>query len=115
MPALQFTRDLADAIRAGRKTQTLRSKLPRGATLGADLTLLNGYRPGATFGHAKIAAIDLVSVADLTTRDAVLDGFATLADLHVRLVKLKAPDALWRIRWAGLSLVPAAAPPVAGR
>jgi hypothetical protein len=100
MPALQFTRDLRDAILAGRKSQTLRAKLARGATIGSRLTLQNGYSPGAVFGHSQIVAIDHVAACDLTHEDAVLDGFATLGDLRLRLRKMKAPKLLWRIRWA---------------
>lgn len=74
MPALQFTRDLRDAILAGRKTQTLRAKQPRGATVGSRLTLQNGYASDAVFGHSQIVAIDLIATRDLTERDAVLDG-----------------------------------------
>lgn len=113
MPALQFTRDLADAIRAGRKSQTLRAKLPGNCRVGNRLTLQNGYNRGSNLvGHAVIASVDQVRSIDLTLDDARLDGFATLADLHTRLVAMRAPDVLWRVRWRDFSPAPEAARPV---
>lgn len=114
MPALQFTRDLADAIRAGRKSQTLRATQPRGCLLGSRLTLLNGYQPtGSLVGHAVIASVDQIATRDLTEQDAMLDGFATLAELHARLVAMRAPEILWRVRWRDFSPAPVAARPAA--
>lgn len=115
MPALQFTRDLADLIRAGRKSQTLRATAPRGCVVGARLTLLNGYRAGATIGHAVVTSFDLVDVSALAEIDAHLDGFASLEELRARLRRLGAPSMLWRIRWREFTQVPAAARPRASR
>jgi hypothetical protein len=100
MPALQFTRDLADRIRAGKKSQTLRSKLPGNCVIGARLTLQNGYQPGRCLvGHAVIDHVDLIAISDLTETDAVLGGFETLTDLRHRLRLTNAHPVLWRIRW----------------
>ena len=112
MPQLQFTRDLVAPIRSGRKTQTLRARLPSGCIVGSRLTLLNGYHVAAFLGHATIVAIDCIRKIDLTHDDAVHDGFATLADLHDRLVAMHAPDMLWRIRWRDFIPAPVIARPV---
>ena len=117
MPALQFTRDLADAIRAGRKSQTLRAKAPRGCSTGARLTLLNGYRVDALFGYATIASVDQVSRAAITHDDAIRDGFASLAELVARLDAMRVPaDAeLWRVRWVDFTPARAVARPLVAR
>lgn len=118
MPALQYTRDLADLLRAGRKTQTLRAKLPPGCVVGSTLTHLNGYRKGGNVvGRSTITAIDQVTSATLTEEDAVLDGFATLADLRARLDAMDAPPTLWRIRFTRAQVVarPACGPSSTGR
>src|SRR6185437_1397163 len=113
MPALQFTRDLADAIRAGHKSQTLRAKLPGNCRLGNRLTLQNGYSKGGNLvGHATIASVDQVRAIDLTLDDALLDGFETLDDLRARLVAMRAPAVLWRIRWSDFSPTPEVARPL---
>jgi len=104
MPALQFTRDLAEAIRAGRKTQTLRNKLPGNCVVGQRLTLQNGYHSESLIGHAVVFSVDLIKSKDLNDEDARLDGFQTLAELHARLRKMKASRALWRIRWVDVVL-----------
>ena len=109
MPALQFTRDLRDTILVGRKSQTLRSKLGPGIIAGSRLTMLNGYRPGALFGHAIVSSVDLIARDALTEMDARLDGFGSLAELRDRLRAMKAPDRLWRICWRGFSPTPAIA------
>ena len=112
MPALQFTWDLADAICADRKTQTLRNSLPRGALAGVTLTLFNGYRAGSRIGSARIASIDQVRREDLTHEDAVLDGFESLQALQDRLDAMSASETLWRIRWADFIPDPTFARPV---
>jgi uncharacterized protein YqfB (UPF0267 family) len=109
MPQLQFTRDLADAIRAGRKSQTLRAKLAPGMRVGASLTMLNGYHAGSRVGTAIVTSVELVRRDDLTEREAVLDGFDSLAALHERLDSMSAPDRLWCIRWRDFTPAPAVA------
>jgi hypothetical protein len=100
MAGLQFTRDLALAILRGDKIQTLRATLPRGLIVDTRLTMMNGYHSATVFGHAIVTVFDLVTVSHLTTLDARLDGFATLADLRARLARMKVQhEQLWRIRW----------------
>lgn len=99
MPGLQFTRDLAEAVIRGDKTQTLRAKLPPGVVVGARLTMMNGYRLGSVFGHAITLLVDQIAMQRLTSMDARRDGFATLAELVARLESMRAPPLLWRIQW----------------
>jgi len=103
MPAFQFKRYLRDRIVAGHKTQTLRVKLGPRIEVGARVTLMNGYQPGAVFGHATIVEVREVARAKLTDLDARRDGFASAAELNALLDDDDAPAKLWLIRWEGFT------------
>ncbi|MEV0976832.1 ASCH domain-containing protein [Streptomyces sp. NPDC049915] len=79
--SLAFHRDYLDAVRAGRKTTTVRRRTPVATgpvdlvfELEEDLVL-----PGV------VTAIRHKTVGELTEQDAVADGFRDLATLHDRL------------------------------
>jgi hypothetical protein len=75
-----------DAIRSGRKTATLRFWARR------------QVRPETThlvrgLGQVRILAVEPISLADLTDRDARVDGFDDLAQLHRALEEVYPPEA----------------------
>lgn len=106
---LQFERRYVALVMSGAKTQSLRSKFPRGGRVGGDLTLMSGYAPGAKFATATVSALDLVPLAELTEEDARLDGFESLASLMVALEKTyPGTAAVWRVRWTALAAFPVA-------
>ena len=71
---LLFKKKFLDAIREGRKTQTVR--LWKVCRFRAPQ---RSYIPGV--GYIQITAIDRVRLEELTDDDALLDGFASAADL----------------------------------
>jgi hypothetical protein len=71
---LLFKKKFLEAIREGRKTQTVR--LWRACRFR---TGQRSYIPGV--GYIRITAIDAVRLEDLTDEDAVLDGFPSAAAL----------------------------------
>jgi hypothetical protein len=72
---LLFKKKFMDAIRSGRKTQTVRLWQFRKMKPGQ-----RSYIPGA--GYIQISAVDEVSLAELTDDDAQLDGFDSAAALR---------------------------------
>ena len=67
---LLFKKRFLDAIRSGRKTQTIRLWRHRKMRAGQ-----RSYIPGA--GYIRIDAVEEVQLADLTDDDARPDGFPT--------------------------------------
>lgn len=80
---LLFKKKFLEAIRDGRKTQTVR--LWKSCRFRAGQL---SYIPGV--GYIQLTAIDAVRLADLTDDDAVLDGFASAADLLAEIRTLYA-------------------------
>jgi hypothetical protein len=78
---LLFKKKFLDAIRQGRKTQTVRLWKWRKMKPGQ-----RSYIPGA--GYIQIAAVDEVALAALTDEDAVLDGFDSAAALRREIEQL---------------------------
>jgi hypothetical protein len=75
---LLFKKQFLPAIRAGRKTQTVRLWRHRRMRAGQQ-----SYIPGA--GHIDVVAVDEVRVEDLTDADAQADGFDSAAALRAAL------------------------------
>ncbi len=80
---LLFKKKFLDAIRDGRKTQTVR--LWRGCRMRAGQL---SYVPGV--GYIRIGQIDEVQLDALTDDDAVLDGFESAAALLAEIRTLYA-------------------------
>jgi len=78
---LLFKKKFLDAIRQGRKTQTVRLWKWRKMKPGQ-----RSYIPGA--GYVQIAAVDEVALAVLTDEDARLDGFDSAAALRHEIEQL---------------------------
>jgi hypothetical protein len=78
---LLFKRKFLPAIRAGRKTQTIRLWQSRRLRSGQ-----RSYIPGA--GRVVIETVEPVRLAELTAADARRDGFASLAALRRALEEL---------------------------
>jgi hypothetical protein len=75
---LLFKKAFLPAIRAGRKTQTVRLWKHRRMRAGQQ-----SYIPGA--GHIDVEAVDEVRVEELTDDDALADGFDSAAALRAAL------------------------------
>jgi hypothetical protein len=75
---LLFKKKFMDAIRSGRKTQTVRLWKYRKMKPGQ-----RSYIPGA--GYIQISDVDEVSLAELTEDDAKLDGFDSSAALRCEI------------------------------
>jgi hypothetical protein len=75
---LLFKKQFLPAIRAGRKTQTVRLWKHRRMRAGQQ-----SYIPGA--GHIDVEAVDEVRIEDLTDADALADGFDSAATLRATL------------------------------
>src|SRR5262245_32987666 len=71
---LLFKKKFLDAIRSGRKTQTIRLWKACRLRMGGLC-----YSPGA--GYTRVTDIAVVRLEDLTDEDADLDGFASAAAL----------------------------------
>lgn len=78
---LLFKKKFMDAIRTGRKTQTVRLWKYRRMRPGQ-----RSYIPGA--GYIHIQAVDEVELADLTDEDARLDGFESAEALRAEIAAL---------------------------
>jgi hypothetical protein len=104
---LLFKKKFLDAIRSGRKTQTVR--------LWKTCRLRSGglcYVPGV--GYTRISEITKVRLEELTDEDAVLDGFpsaaALLQEIHsLYEEQLRAGYQAFRIRFSVLPADEAAA------
>lgn len=114
MPLLQFRGVYVPLILDGRKTQTIRAKLGGGFVAGRPLRIQNGYSATAHVADATIAAVDEVPIAELTERDAKLDGFPSLDEL-LAVIASTYPGAtrVFRVRWR--DLVPAKRAPAKRR
>ena len=80
---LLFKKKFLDAIRAGRKTQTVRLWNVCRMRAGQ-----RSYIPGV--GYIWIRAVDEVALDDLTNEDAVLDGFDDVRSLRAEIESLYA-------------------------
>lgn len=80
---LLFKKKFLGAIRAGRKTQTIRLWRHRRMKAGQ-----KSYIPGA--GHIEVLAVDAVDLAALADTDALPDGFASADALRHELQHLYA-------------------------
>ncbi|MBX3413135.1 MAG: ASCH domain-containing protein [Pirellulales bacterium] len=78
MLMLLFKKKFLDAIRAGRKTQTIRLWKVRRVRAGQ-----RSYIPGV--GYIWIRAVDEVALDELTDEDAVLDGFDNARALRAEI------------------------------
>jgi hypothetical protein len=78
---LLFKKKFLDAIRQGRKTQTVRLWKWRKMKPGQ-----RSYIPGA--GYIHIEAVDEVTLAELTDEDAQLDGFDSAVALRHEIEQL---------------------------
>lgn len=94
---LLFKKKFLDAIRDGRKTQTVRLWKACRFRTGQ-----RSYVPGV--GYIRVTAVDRVRLDELTDDDAVLDGFASAADLLAEIrtlyeAQLKAGYQAYRLRF----------------
>ena len=80
---LLFKKKFLEAIRAGRKTQTIRVWKHRMMRSGQ-----RSYIPGA--GYIHVASVDEVDLARLTDADALPDGFDSAHALRSELTTLYA-------------------------
>ncbi len=99
---LLFKKKFLDAIRDGRKTQTVRLWKYRKMKPGQ-----RSYIPGA--GYIQVDAVDAVALCHLTDEDARLDGFESATSLraeieHLYPNQLTAGHQAFRIRF---TLLPA--------
>ena len=78
---LLFKKKFLEAIRTGRKTQTIRLWKHRRMKAGQ-----RSYIPGA--GYIRVTAVDEVAVESLTDEDARLDGFETAEQLQAEIGQL---------------------------
>ncbi len=78
---LLFKKKFLDAIRAGRKSQTVRLWKYRKMKPGQ-----RSYIPGA--GYIQVDTVDEVALAELTDDDARLDGFESAAALRQEIEQL---------------------------
>jgi hypothetical protein len=78
---LLFKKKFLDAIRSGKKTQTIRLWNWRKMKPGQ-----RSYIPGA--GYIHVDAVDEVALPALTDEDALLDGFPTAASLRMEIEQL---------------------------
>lgn len=78
---LLFKKKFMDAIRSGRKSQTVRLWKYRKMKPGQ-----RSYIPGA--GYIQVNAVDEVALAELTDDDARLDGFESAAALRQEIEQL---------------------------
>jgi hypothetical protein len=78
---LLFKKRFLDAIRSGRKTQTIRLWRHRKMRAGQ-----RSYIPGA--GYIRIDAVEEVQLADLTDDDARPDGFPSAVELRAEIAAL---------------------------
>jgi hypothetical protein len=78
---LLFKKKFLDAIRQGRKTQTVRLWKWRKMKAGQ-----RSYIPGA--GYIQVGAVDEVALNALTNEDAQLDGFDSAAALQQEIAQL---------------------------
>lgn len=106
---LFFKRHLAELIRQGRKTQTLRL-WPRAYVRPGQWI----YSPG--LGYMRVLAVDQIpSLHKLTRADALADGFTTRKELLntitsiYKITKIRLPDGknLYRIRFSAPEPKPA--------
>ena len=94
---LLFKKRFLPAIRAGRKTQTIRLWKHRRMRTGQ-----RSYIPGV--GHIHVEAVDEVRLDDLTDADAGADGFDSAANLRAELERiypseLRAGHQAYRVRF----------------
>lgn len=82
---LLFKKKFLEAIRAGRKTQTIRLWKYRRMRPGQ-----RSYIPGA--GYIRILAVDEVRLDELTDEDALPDGFQTASELRAEIERLYARE-----------------------
>jgi hypothetical protein len=78
---LLFKKRFLAAIRAGRKTQTIRLWKYRRMRAGQ-----RSYIPGA--GYIRVTAVDEVQLDELTDDDARRDGFETADQLRAEIAQL---------------------------
>ncbi len=78
---LLFKKRFLDAIRSGRKTQTIRLWPHRRMRDGQ-----RSYIPGA--GYIEVLSVEAVELEQLTDADAWPDGFSTVAELRGEIAKL---------------------------
>jgi hypothetical protein len=78
---LLFKKKFLQAIRSGRKTQTIRLWKYRRMRPGQ-----RSYIPGA--GYIRITAVDQVQLDELTDEDARPDGFETADELRTEISQL---------------------------
>jgi hypothetical protein len=78
---LLFKKKFLPAIRAGRKTQTIRLWKHRRMRAGQ-----RSYIPG--IGHIQVTGVDEVELAQLTDADALPDGFETAEALRAEIARL---------------------------
>lgn len=84
---LLFKKKFLDAIRMGRKTQTIRVWKVRHMRAGQ-----LSYIPGV--GYIRVDTVDEVALNELTDEDAIPDGFSSVQDLRAEIERLYTRDQL---------------------
>jgi uncharacterized protein YqfB (UPF0267 family) len=86
-------------VLTGRKTQTLRARIPRGVDVGVVLDAGCRYdRP--PFARLRVVGVDLVDVAALDEQDVEREGLERLDDLRAAVGELYADaGSLVRVRF----------------
>jgi hypothetical protein len=94
---LLFQQKFLEAIRSGRKTQTIRIWPHRKYRAGQ-----RSYIPG--IGYIEITSVDPIALGELTDHDAQLDGFASRHELLAEIERiyphgLQGDQSAWRLRF----------------
>jgi uncharacterized protein YqfB (UPF0267 family) len=93
---LRFKAPLIDPILTGRKTQTLRARIPASIVRGSVIDAGCRYdRPA--FARLRIVSVDQVELEELTQADAGREGLASLEELVTGVGRLY-PDVAQLIR-----------------
>lgn len=102
MTTLRFKAPLIERILSGRKTQTLRARVPATIARGSTVRAACRYdRP--PFARLRVVSVDRVALAELTRADARREGPASLDELVAGVARLY-PDvaSLVRVRFVVL-------------
>lgn len=102
MTTLRFKAPLIEPILSGRKTQTLRARVPATIVRGSTVHAACRYdRP--PFARLRVVSVDQVELGQLTRADARREGLASLDELVVGVARLY-PDiaSLIRVRFVVL-------------
>jgi hypothetical protein len=99
---ITFTRQMWDAVREGRKTQTRRLWKKRRALPGSIHQVRSPGQFGPIVGSIRVLSVRMQCLGNVTEAEARAESFDTLADFHAYLASLHKGKPLDRdtIVWA---------------